>query len=443
MFKRQIAIYLVSFFISSHAFSNDKIFPGYIINLKGDTIHCKIEFNDRNIYPKSIQIVVNNSTEEFSPRDIKGFGVEGYGDYISTLVTYHTNPVSGKDIPRYYSDSTVTQYSFLKILDGGPYSLYDLVLPERVYFFTAARDSSISELIYRVKNVNDTLISDDVYKKQIFKLFTREGIEAEYINQINRAYYDATDLKSLFKSLNEKNTGIRYKKKSSGDFQIQVFAGAIRNSFSSSDVYENMHPVQFQPSYSLSGGVNFLYSIPGHFKAFKIGLSFGYNGYKNKTISSGTKDFKESDAFYWTSTYNDTLTASNSLLVANLYFMYVLNPLSKIKMYLKAGAGYNFSLSNNIDVNGQGTISNVGFKNGTVPINNVLTNSGVVTELKKKFPSFLAAIGLTSGRSTLEFSYLPNTQLADPGNEISSPSGQDLRLSSISVYYYFSLFPVK
>ena len=147
MYRKQISIYLFFTFISLAGFSNSGLFPGYYINEKGDTIHCKIEFNDWNLNPKTIRVEVNGKKMEFTPNDIRGFGVDGYDNYLSARVQFHTAPISGKDVPSQFSDSVSTKTFFLKILDRGFYSLYDLVSTERVYLFFQLKDSSISELV--------------------------------------------------------------------------------------------------------------------------------------------------------------------------------------------------------------------------------------------------------------------------------------------------------
>jgi hypothetical protein len=442
MLKKQISLFLFLILFSLIAYSNTKPFPGYYITLKGDSVICNIDFNDWNINPKSIKVQVNNEMHEFTASDIRGFGVNGYDDYLAATINFHTNPVSGKDLPDKFSDSTVTTTCFLKILDQGEYSLFALVLSQRVYMFTGAHNSNISELVYRVSNNNDSLEVDQSYKKEILNLFVKEGISDKYFNRINNASYNASEISSLFRILNENHTGISQKKKSRGEFQAQVFIGGIRNSFPTVFTGDYSNTYQFEPSYTLGGGLNFLYSIPGFFKSFKVGLSFGYNGYNGKLITSGTINHVESAAYYWTTTYNDTVTVRNSLLVSNIYIMYFLNPLSHVKVYLKVGVNYNFSFSNNIDVLTQNTSSTTGIKNGNVPFqSNSAGNHSLVT-IKKGYLSFLTSVGVTEGRHTLEFSYSPNAEIADPGNYLFAPFKKSFKIGSMAVYYYFSLFPV-
>src|ERR1700760_33035 len=198
MFRKQISAYLIFTFISLAGFSNASLFPGYYISQKGDTIHCKIEFNDWNLNPKSVKVQVSDKKMELTPNDIRGFGVDGYDDYISATVQTHAAPIAGKDVPAQFSDSVVTNTYFLKILNRGFYSLYDLISIERVYLFYQLKDSSIHELVYRTKTSNDSLFVDQQYKNVLLSFFVQEGISDKYFNRVGNTSYTASDVQSLF-----------------------------------------------------------------------------------------------------------------------------------------------------------------------------------------------------------------------------------------------------
>src|SRR5664279_106427 len=105
MYSKQILFSIFLFLISTSVYPHTKVFPGYYIDLKGDSVHCNVDFNDWNMNPNIIRVQVNSSWKEFSPEEIKGFGVYGYDDFTSARVSFHTNPISGKDFPENFSDS--------------------------------------------------------------------------------------------------------------------------------------------------------------------------------------------------------------------------------------------------------------------------------------------------------------------------------------------------
>jgi hypothetical protein len=153
-------------------------------------------------------------------KDIRGFGVTGYADYLTADVSYHANPISGKDIPEEFSDSLVTETCFLKILENGFYSLYDLVLSERIYLFMRYQDGAMSELVYRVRQKNDSLDEDQRYKKDLLRLFVEKDISNKYFNRIDRASYNESDISAIFRILNGNQAGAPYKSKSSAESGI-------------------------------------------------------------------------------------------------------------------------------------------------------------------------------------------------------------------------------
>jgi hypothetical protein len=145
----------------------------------------------------------------------------------------------------------------------------------------------------------------------------------------------------------------------------------------------------------------------------KVGFSIGYNGYNGYSNNVLTPD----------NSY--TLTSTNSLIQSDLYLMYLFNPLSKTNFYMKGGVGINNSVNSDMNV----------YRNGTRPV--------IETNVSKNFISYMISAGVIMGRSTFEFSFSPYTQLADAGNTTYGPPDKNFKLSTMAVYYYFSLFPWK
>src|SRR5579863_10555660 len=102
---------------SSSASAN--LIPGYYIDNKGDSVHCRIEYNDWYANPTTINVEVNNIHKTLGVADIKGFGVTGYGDYQTATVSYHPGPIVGNNLPENFSDKMVTKTVFLAVLVKG------------------------------------------------------------------------------------------------------------------------------------------------------------------------------------------------------------------------------------------------------------------------------------------------------------------------------------
>jgi len=443
MYKKRTSLFLFFLFIALAGFSNYRLFPGYYITLQGDSVRCNIEFNDWNLNPKSIRVEVNSKKMDFTPGDIRGFGVDGYNDYLSATVQFHTAPISGKDVPAQFSDSVSTKTFFLKILDLGHYSLYDLVSTERVYLFMQHKDSSISELVYRARMNNDSIYMDAQYKNVILSLFAQEGLVDKYFNRVSNALYTASDIQSLFKILNESHGGVSYHKKSRQDFQLQLYVGGIQNAFPTPVNANSGVAHQFDPAWSMTGGINFLYSIPGKFNAFKVGLSAGYNSYNLELKAHDTTSFHQSNNYYGSSIFDDTLTTKNSLIQTNFYLMYLINPLSSVKCYLKAGLSFSFSMNTDNSVYKSYSEISTTVRNGNPPTVSTWQNSGPIILLKKKYLAPMFGVGMIYGRSSLEFSYFLPADIGSVPSDIYADSGPAFKISSMSLSYHFSVFRTK
>jgi hypothetical protein len=432
-------LFIIQFFVSLFVYPNYKPHPGYYLSLNGDSVHCTIEFSNGALSPRTIEVHVNGSMKEFGPDDIKGFGVTGYGDYISSKVTYHTNPVSGEDLPENYSDNTETKSCFLKVLRRNVYSLYSLVMPERSYLFISSPDKSFAELVYRAKRSNDSLSEDQSYRNQMLALFANEGISQKYFSQISEVSYNGSAIGALVNVLNEAHTGVKAGKKTA-NLQMDVFAGILQNAFPTSFNGHYTIGLRFNSQISPTFGVNFLYPLPG--KNFGVGLSLGYNGYNCTINTSGSYISNTVPNQTSTSVYNETITTKNSLLYSNLYLMYMINPAGRIRYYLKGGLNYYFSFDyNKNEVNLKWTRTETGVVNGNMPYVDHYGDSGQLITMKNYFISFKCAGGVNFGRSFLELSYSPPVQIAaTSGDYYLSGNQTDFKFSSVGICFYFMLF---
>jgi hypothetical protein len=124
--------------------------------------------------------------------------------------------------------------------------------------------------------------------------------------------------------------------------------------------------------------------------------------------------------------------------------MYVVNPLSSIKFYLKAGISYNFSPNsddNPVNETSKGTTVTV--RNGNPPVQSNFQDGGTVVQLKKSYLTPLFGIGTTFSRSTLEFSYYLPADIGGQPIGLQGTPSQSFNISSMSLSYYFSVFKIK
>jgi hypothetical protein len=432
--KRPILILLLFILTIQAAYSNAKTFPGYYINLNGDSIACKIEFHDRVINPTTIIVEAADGKHNFGAADIKGFGIFGYGDYKSATITYHKAPISESNIPREFSDEVETKECFLKIDVAGFYSLYELALPNRFYYFISEDHGAISELIYRVKQNESNISEDQQYKKTFFSLFTKEGMQTEYFGLINNALYNSLDIKLLISKLNMNHPGINSAqlKHRADQVQFNIFIGGLLNTFPTAinGVYESGDKIS--SSSSLTGGINVFYLLPAHFKSLGFGLSIGYMQYSSTINRSGTSSFYQSVNFNGTTDYTEKISTANSQLLINIYASYFLNPLSRAKFYLKAGLSDNISVKQSRNIYSTYGFTSETVINGLPPVQSSGQGSTTLLPIRSAIPYFNVDLGLMFGRNKIEFAYyMPSDQ---------SASQATFKVGMAGLYYYYTIF---
>ena len=424
--------------ISQYTYAAPRPFPGYYISKNGDSVHCNIEYNDWYRNPKTIVVEVNNVKSTFGVADINGFGVTGYGDYKSATVSYHTNPVTGPNIPQEFSDQVETDDCFLKIVTLGVYSLYELVLPEKHYYFIQEKDGAISELIYRVKidPTSLTAIPDLRYKNVFSELFAKENIGRDYEYLITSAQYNKASMERLVDKLNETKTGIKVVRSTNKNkerrLQLEVFAGGLFNSFPDPINGHYTTGNKMPSSFSPSGGISMRYIIPGSFDAFSLGVSVGFDTYKSTISKTGYGKDSTNPNAYSKTTYAESLSFSNKFLMTNFNVMYRFTRNSQINFYVKAGVGFDVSIAGNTNVHINYSDSMIYALNGILQP----TAYGSYQQNPDYFVDVTASLnlslGLMAGRNKLELAYYIPKQLAGAGES-------SFRVAQYGLYYYYTI----
>jgi hypothetical protein len=411
---------------------NYKEFPGYYIAKNGDSVLCKIDYGQWYINPKSIQVEVNNEKQILEPADIKGFGIPGFADYKAATVSFHTNPLKGSNLPENFSDSLETKTVFLKILVAGPYSLYELVLPQRFYYFIDDNNTAITELVDRARLKNLSIDEDPQYKNVFFGLFVKEGLLDRYQQRINYATYNGSDIKALVEILDEGHTGVKTVKINSKNFELDIFAGGTMHTFPShfDGLYskDNKFSSTFQPT----GGLNLIYSFPS--SPFKAGLSVAFETYSATMTRTGTLLDSPDANYYDRTNYIEKLSVTNSAILTDLYVMYFFNPFAKVKYFVKGGLALTLSISNDYNVRSSYSVTDTGITNGVNPFAGSKQGVSELIKLIGNAPHFNIGFGVATGNSKLELLYYTSSEL----NSENSPAS--FRIGMLSLYYYYSIF---
>jgi hypothetical protein len=430
--------FLIFASFSQKAYSNDHLSPGYYIDNKGDSVLCKIEYNDWNKNPGTIVVEMNNTRKTLGPTDIRGFGVTGYADYRSATVSYHPGPLQGSDLPEEFSDKIETKDYFLLVLVKGPYSLYELALAERFYFFISEQSSPPTELIYRVKQSEMAISEDEQYKNLLAQYVIQEHLGDQESYSIKRLTYSPTKLIAVVDRLNEAHSGektapTQKAKTGAGVIQLDIFGGGVLNSFPTGfSTY--FATAKFPSAFSPAGGLALRIVFPGHFNAFSLGLEVGYSTFKSSTTISGiTQVDVESSTWYTQANYRENLSVSNSLLMTKVFFMYLLPGSGKIRYYGKLGLNAEYLLKSSGNVYSNWSANYTDY-HSTYPPYSGGSNSGTYEALSLGNGSLSAdiALGGQAGRHRIEVAYNSPMNLGGIGQPT-------FKMSSFGLFYFFTI----
>lgn len=424
--KTAVALLFVSF-LTLPAFS--KNFPGYYLNKSGDTIQCEFRFKDWNITPESADVIAAGKALKLVPADVKGFGVYEFGDYISQEVQYHKGNYSALDAPDVYSDE-ITKHSFLKRIVHGKYTLYELTESVHSYFFVSISSGSVRELVYRVKRIDQKLEEDNAYKRALLEMFANEDLDVKYNSTISTLSYNSRSIAQLFRKLNEELSGVTHKAVRRDAVQWDLFIGAVANTFPSS-IAGRYSPAdnKFGGTTSVSGGVSLVYFTPGHFKNFAVGASIAFNQYGDQfNRIDSVVDFR-SDFDNRKTTYTEHFELKNKALMIDLFGMYVINPLDKVRIYLKAGFNTNISLDKENDIYIRYTGHSTGIRAGSALIDE--SEEGLKTiDTRKLYYNIHGGLGLNAGKHKIEANYYTPGVLNTP---------LLFKVKMLSLYYYYTI----
>lgn len=406
-------------------------FPGYYVKTNGDTIHCLIQYNDRESTPLFVNVKENASLLKFSATDISAFGVKGFGDFRSHKVKYHKGNFTALEAPDTYNDSIETKYSFVKVLVTGKYSLFELKESIRAYYFFSKENGDLQELIYRVKRVGMKIEEEEIYKQTISDLFTSEDILPNRKTEITDAAYLTRDLVPLIQRLNKNASIGKVRSRQPGLLQFDIFMGGINTDFPTSvDGKYSSVSTTFKGSSTLSGGVNLQYYVPSNFRRIAIGVSAGFNQYSSQLDRADSIGQYGSANFYSWTKYKEHFTLKNKVIMIDLYGMYILNPHDRLKTYLKAGFNTNLSIDKTRGISVTYTSTNRSVRNGNPPQD--WTDQGVKQiSFQKNYYNIHAGGGVNFDNHKLEFAYYTPGVL---------DSDYIFKVKMIGVYYYYTVF---
>lgn len=264
----------------SYAQSNYK--PGYIVNLKGDTLKGFIDYREWHSNPTSINFkttIDDAKPHQYTPAEVAFFAINKFETYVR-----YTGPVSMDAIDvghmAYSRDTSMSIVTaFFKVLQKGKnLALYSYTDGLKSRFYIAeAPDYTIKELEYRlyynysgndVNGQKGVTVNENTYMKQLFALANKYGVEDNNLQwDIEHAGYNKDDLLKIVRKINHISKE-EYEKENAVKgpaFNLFVGAGLNINNFStpaSSSFYAGGGRSQTSYGPAASFGIN-VFANPG------------------------------------------------------------------------------------------------------------------------------------------------------------------------------------
>jgi hypothetical protein len=282
----------------TYAQSNYK--PGYVVNLKGDTIRGYINNKDWDSNPRTIsfkKIVTDNNTQKFTTNDIGFFTVEGvsyqkYTGPISTDGTSIDKLSEGRDTS--YRIDTVFLQILQKEKNVALYSYSDNIKSH--FFISENPDFKPVELMYRIYYGNadvagngNRTVYENTFLKQLFALANKYHVlDDELTSVIQKAGYNKGDIMAIVSRINNISKADyenKYTEHTSSDFYI----GAAINIFSASPkpvarAYGYPSSTSVLPAFSV--GINLIPRPKSDKVEFRAEMAFAESSYNSVNLST-------------------------------------------------------------------------------------------------------------------------------------------------------------
>jgi hypothetical protein len=277
-----------------------KFRPGYIVNLKGDTISGFIDYKEWNVSPTHISFKSSDkdaTAKEYTITDVSFFDITGNEAYRRSVVKISLHPAKLTDVGL-RDTSWKIDTVFLKVIYSGKLvSLlsYTDKLKERFYILEDGKQEP-TELIMREYLSGEalSLTSESTYKIQLNNLlYARGKYTDEAGKRIEEATYDEDDIKRIVLLINRESIAEEAEEKKPRRAYWFAGAGLHRDKLT----FIGDHPMATNPTTSqsawmprISAGVD-LFANPNVGKFF-YRVEAGYQLNKSTVIKSLPDDVK-------------------------------------------------------------------------------------------------------------------------------------------------------
>jgi hypothetical protein len=241
--------------------------PGYVVNLKGDTLRGFIDYQEWGSNPDAINFkkTLADPVSKYSASDITAFGIdklESYIKYTGPISTDLTDPnkaASEDERDTSFRMGTV----FLKVLEkGNKVALYSYKDELKIRFYIGGTpDYKPVELVYRITRVS----TEYTYRKQLSTTaYKYNELTDNIIAQIGRLEYYESDILDIVSKINHINKT---------EYAKSQYSGPSFNFFAGAGVNVNTTSPSIESPFYAAGGRSYTSYMPAVF----LGMNFFVN----------------------------------------------------------------------------------------------------------------------------------------------------------------------
>jgi hypothetical protein len=185
--------------------------PGFVVNLKGDTIHGSVDYKEWDNNPREIAFksgMNETNPENYSIKNTLAFTITGLEQFQRFILPVSTDPVEISKLPLKLDTTTVIDTVFLKVNTKGKYlTLFRYTDNIKTRFFLLeAGHSQPEELIYHAFYNADQSSSVQYvnrYRNQLAYLAQKyAGSNGKLDKEVLAANYDESDLIKIIQTIN-------------------------------------------------------------------------------------------------------------------------------------------------------------------------------------------------------------------------------------------------
>jgi hypothetical protein len=323
----------------SSAQSNYK--PGYVVNLKGDTLKGEIDYREWSKMPKTITFKNNSGgTEKFTPKNSGGFGVTGV-EYYRSFVVHVSQDEVGISNTQSLSDTTnIIDTVYLHLMTTGPrVTLYSYQDEIKNRFYLAEGNTTPQELVFKAYYRSEE--SSSIQYSNRFRIQLQNIIQKQAINTaasdklVENAKYERRDLVKIVQLINNNKSQVGVPTQSGTRFFAGIAVDHNTFKFKGNTVFDGKSSNYTAPEISV-GADFFLNKVTQTF-FFRLALSYTID--KHEFYESGPSNIV-------TITRTSTLSFKQNILAITPQVVYNVYNTEKLKAFINLGIAIHNSSYN-------------------------------------------------------------------------------------------------